>query len=257
MIEKLLELVNDYIPGFEMPNHFPSRASSGRCCHYLISCIQNKHLFLDEQFEELTGYENQKMHQGGMKWWFSIVHSEDFESMLRIILINGFLQAPQKRLEKSYYAEYRIKKPDGSWAWIGETKCVLTISDEGKNDLLLGRLEDISGAKKNNENSLDKVLEEQGETNPLLSAALPLLMPARYKQSASREKKAPAKLTKRELEILNLIGEGYSTKEIAGRLFISINTVETHRRHLLEKMEVKNSMELVKQAGNPFWLKTG
>lgn len=53
--------------------------------------------------------------------------------------------------------------------------------------------------------------------------------------------------TKREIEVLTLIGEGFSSKQIAGKLFISINTVETHRRHLLEKMQVKNSMQLIRQ----------
>jgi DNA-binding NarL/FixJ family response regulator len=62
------------------------------------------------------------------------------------------------------------------------------------------------------------------------------------------------KFTKREVEVLTLIGEGFSSKQIAGKLFISINTVETHRRHLLEKMEVKNSMELIRQATPALWI---
>jgi len=51
---------------------------------------------------------------------------------------------------------------------------------------------------------------------------------------------------------VEMIGEGYSTKQIADKLHISINTVETHRRHLLEKIQVKNSMELIKQTSNAF-----
>ncbi|SIQ33543.1 response regulator transcription factor [Mucilaginibacter lappiensis] len=62
------------------------------------------------------------------------------------------------------------------------------------------------------------------------------------------------KFTKREMEVLTLIGEGFSTKRIAQELFISINTVETHRRHLLEKMEVKNSVELIRQVTRAMWL---
>ena len=60
--------------------------------------------------------------------------------------------------------------------------------------------------------------------------------------------------TKREMEVLTLIGEGFSSKHIADQLCISISTVETHRRHLLEKMEVKNSMQLIKQATYALWL---
>jgi two-component system response regulator NreC len=63
-----------------------------------------------------------------------------------------------------------------------------------------------------------------------------------------------AGLTKREKQILQLIGEGLSTKMIAEKCNISINTVETHRRHLLEKLNVKNSMQLIKEASKVFWL---
>ena len=63
--------------------------------------------------------------------------------------------------------------------------------------------------------------------------------------------------TKREMEVLDLIGEGFSSKQIAGKLFISISTVETHRRHMLEKMEVKNSMQLIRHATHALWLNTG
>jgi len=61
------------------------------------------------------------------------------------------------------------------------------------------------------------------------------------------------KLTERERQILKLIGEGFSTKMIADMLKISINTVETHRRHLLEKLNAKNSMELIRKAFMIFW----
>lgn len=57
-----------------------------------------------------------------------------------------------------------------------------------------------------------------------------------------------AKLTPREREILQLIAEGKNTKEIAGYLFISIKTVETHRRHIKKKLRVDSVAELTKIA---------
>lgn len=56
------------------------------------------------------------------------------------------------------------------------------------------------------------------------------------------------KLTRREKDILRLIVLENSAQEIADKLFISPNTVETHRRHLLEKLNVKNSAGLVRIA---------
>lgn len=62
------------------------------------------------------------------------------------------------------------------------------------------------------------------------------------------EKRPGVPLTKRELEVLQLIAEEYSNSEIAEKLYISIRTVDTHRRNLLEKLGVKNTAGLVKNA---------
>lgn len=55
-------------------------------------------------------------------------------------------------------------------------------------------------------------------------------------------------LTQRELEILKLICEEFSTAEIASRLYISPRTVETHRKHILQKTQVKTIVGLIKFA---------
>ena len=55
----------------------------------------------------------------------------------------------------------------------------------------------------------------------------------------------PVKLTKREIEILKLIAQEYTNQEIAKKLFISTYTVETHRKNLMSKLGVKNSVGLV------------
>lgn len=55
-------------------------------------------------------------------------------------------------------------------------------------------------------------------------------------------------LTKRETEVLKLICDGLSSKKICEKLFISINTVETHRKKILMKLNVKNSAGVVKYA---------
>ncbi|MDM1406374.1 response regulator transcription factor [Myroides sp. DF42-4-2] len=56
------------------------------------------------------------------------------------------------------------------------------------------------------------------------------------------------RLTKREQQVLALIAIGNTSVEIAERLFISVITVESHRRNLLQKFKAKNMIELVKIA---------
>jgi DNA-binding NarL/FixJ family response regulator len=55
-------------------------------------------------------------------------------------------------------------------------------------------------------------------------------------------------LTKREKEILNMLLEGFSTKKIADKLFISYRTVDKHRSNMMEKLKVHNVVDLLNYA---------
>lgn len=55
-------------------------------------------------------------------------------------------------------------------------------------------------------------------------------------------------LTEREIQIVRLIAEGLSSRQIAERLSISVKTVDTHRSNIMEKLGVRNSAELIKYA---------
>ena len=57
-------------------------------------------------------------------------------------------------------------------------------------------------------------------------------------------------LTRREKEVLQLIADGLTNNEMAQKLFISITTVDTHRKNLLAKFEVKNTASLIRIAAN-------
>jgi DNA-binding NarL/FixJ family response regulator len=55
-------------------------------------------------------------------------------------------------------------------------------------------------------------------------------------------------ITPREIEIIDYLSEGYSTKEISNKLFISSKTVERHKSNLLKKMKLRNTAQLIKFA---------
>ena len=72
-----------------------------------------------------------------------------------------------------------------------------------------------------------------------------ILMKSLMKNSNVPEEK---NLSKREKEILSLFAEGLSNAEIAEKLFISIRTVESHKNHIMQKLELKSGVEMVKYA---------
>lgn len=61
-------------------------------------------------------------------------------------------------------------------------------------------------------------------------------------------------LSKRELEVLPLIAKGYSNKEIAEILFVSIKTIEAHKSKIMEKLKLRSRAELVSYAINKGYL---
>ena len=63
-----------------------------------------------------------------------------------------------------------------------------------------------------------------------------------------KEDAATIVLTRREKEVLELIANGMTNAEIAKKLFISVTTVDTHRKNLLAKLEAKNTASLVRIA---------
>ena len=56
------------------------------------------------------------------------------------------------------------------------------------------------------------------------------------------------KLTRREIEVLRLIAEGFTSKEISQKLFLSISTVNSHRMNMMKKLDIHDSTSLVKYA---------
>ena len=55
-------------------------------------------------------------------------------------------------------------------------------------------------------------------------------------------------MSAREREVLQLIAEGWSTKQIASHLYVSIKTIETHRRQIMKKLDLHSIADLTKYA---------
>jgi two-component system, NarL family, response regulator NreC len=83
--------------------------------------------------------------------------------------------------------------------------------------------------------AIETVLADRIYVHPALAARLVLREPE-------------DDLTDREREILRLIALGYTNQEIAGQLFLSVRTIEAHRRHILDKLRLSTRAELVRYA---------
>lgn len=123
-----------------------------------------------------------------------------------------------------------------------DTKYIITMLDAGATGYIL---------KNADKDEMIEAINAVSKGNTYYSQQV---SSAILKQLSARKKAKPITsgndipLTQREIDVLKLIAQEYSNTEIAEELFISIRTVDTHKRNLLEKLELKNTVGLVKYA---------
>lgn len=94
-------------------------------------------------------------------------------------------------------------------------------------------------------NAVNKVASNQQYfTDDVKEKMMQTLLNGQSKDETSQDGVLISSLTKRELQVLKLVAQQYSTREIAEELHISESTVETHRKNLMKKVKVKNSVGL-------------
>lgn len=97
-------------------------------------------------------------------------------------------------------------------------------------------------------NAIEQVYNGQEYLSKSIPNTILMKFINKSKEGSIGETKNVSALTKRELEILRYIAEGYHYKEIGEKLFISARTVETHKNNIMQKLDLKSTIELVKYA---------
>jgi DNA-binding CsgD family transcriptional regulator len=248
ILEKYTELHNELIAECNVPKDFFQQGADEKdYCLFFVSCLQNdKFLYFDESFQSLTGYPNEDFIKGGMDFWLPLICPQDMDEVTqRIIDIHkamsekGFDTANPEPL----VMEYRLKHAAGHWIKIRDKRYIVSFSEGRVIAKSLCRFA-ILEQERPDKDSLNSLLNSKDKKNSRL-----LEVAVEYQNSKNKQN---FNLTKKEKEIVRFIAQGLSTKMIADQCFISIHTVETHRRHLLQKLQVKNSMELVKEVSKHY-----
>ena len=128
---------------------------------------------------------------------------------------------------------------------------MLTVSDE-EADLYEAVKSGASGylLKDSSIEEVAQAIRVVADGQSLISPSMAIKLIDEFKQMSRPERESgPAlRLTERELDVLRLVAQGLSNKDIAARLFISENTVKNHVRNMLEKLQLHSRMEAVMYA---------
>ena len=187
-------------------------------------------------FAKQFGHDQQLSDEMGFAYNASLVHPDDsgfiLESYIKALGFIGSLPAEERKDYKLSYT-FRTKDKTGNYHWAIDQVVVLELDRNNNIWLLLGITDILTGSAiqktgrqlvniKSNE--LYLFIEDSEKSKPVLSA--------------------------REIEVLGLVSQGLPSKQIAGQLFISVNTVNNHRQNILEKTKTCNSAEAIVFAKN-------
>ncbi|WP_010519957.1 response regulator [Croceivirga radicis] len=124
--------------------------------------------------------------------------------------------------------------------------------------LVVSMLHDTTTVQTLTQDNVDGYVPKNAEKEELLTAIETILNGDKYfsqsikevylKGMFSKEEKLEDTLSKREKEVLKLIAQEFTTQEIADQLFLSKHTIESYRKNLISKLEVRNLAGLTKYA---------
>lgn len=191
-------------------------------------------VFYSSNYGRQLGYQPDDYGQTGQQFFENKIHEDDqyTSSVNGVMLLKLFGNfSNQEKLSYKLINEFRIKNSENEYIRLIEQHQVLELDRKGQIWLLLS-IVDIAPNQEDTDGMKSQLLNfKSGKVIPIPSA-----------------EKLEFDLTKRELEILKMVKQGFLSKEISDKLAISVHTVNTHRQRFLEKLGANNSLEAIRFA---------
>lgn len=181
--------------------------------------FKNKILYCSEAFRHVLGYETKEIITGGWEFWFKKINPAEAREIKNKIHFLKQENISGRELNAMTFS-YHIKHSTNKWLFVNHE---LSLHLFNNHFIALNYLYDIS----------------QKEQIEYFLAG---------KKQISSNSITNISISKREKEVLMLIAEGFSSKQIANELYISNHTAIAHRKNLIEKFNVKNTAQLIKEA---------
>jgi DNA-binding CsgD family transcriptional regulator len=184
--------------------------------------------FLNDHFLKIMNESRATILKEGIAILQKKVHKEDFFQCLNITQKAYFEYLRMKPVEKKsvqFRFFFRMKKKRGEYAWFMQSSKHFS-NGEGEAPMEVGYLIELFDPQ--HPLKVMGVLETSYRRMEIYPDGIENLLET---------------LSSRELEILRLIKQGFKTKEISSKLQITTNTIKSHRRNMLKKLEVNNMFQ--------------
>ncbi len=195
---------------------------------FVYSFSQQRYIYCNRAYNKLFGYAPVNLLIGNISFWKSLIHSDDLVNIETKLFE---LREMEAQSINSINFTYRISCDDGQYIVINQDQKYFEFQRKGFVISLI-----------NNVTENHSICQYLNECVNIKSG-----------DKETRSTVEPS-ISKRELEVLKLIGTGMSSKEIADSLCISNHTAISHRKNLIEKFRVKNTAQLIREASRIIWM---
>lgn len=186
--------------------------------------------FFHKGFDQCLGYTINEL---TADFFINILHPADLtmyfkisKALLSFVMDNSDGLIP---FDSSFQINYRVRKKDGNYIQVVRQSTPFIKNADGKVEAYISLCSDITSISESNcikweisgprKERFNDYLDEKDEDENLFSG--------------------------RELDVLKLLSKGYSSAKISEKLFISVNTVNTHRKNLMRKANVNKTIDLL------------
>jgi DNA-binding CsgD family transcriptional regulator len=205
-------------------------------CISVFDLYQRRHVYYSAKYLVTLGWDSERA-KTDMEYSNSLIHPDDLPLLFQagIYYIRMGFSLPDKTQSRDFKTifDYRVIGKDGKYVRVIEQQVPLEFDKSGNVWLALSML-DLSPDK-------DISIPFRGRLMNQRTGEL-----YHFPPEGNSAKQITSSLTNREKEILQLISRGLISKEIADKLYISVNTVNTHRQRIIEKLNVSNTYEAIK-----------
>lgn len=211
-----------------------------------VLCLANiqdqSYIYMSENIKDFIGYDKQEFYDKGLGMTISLLHPSQNEVILGHVfpkMFEYFTKYSYEGRAQDILVSYpsALRDINGVYKWYLHKSSVVLCDEAGRPFIIMKVVFEINDIKKDNIINLNISLKEENQTFTTV-----------YEKTYHPDLDPNAEqLSKRELEVLYHLSQGKSSKEISESLFISEHTVNSHRKNMMRKMEVKRTAELVKK----------
>jgi DNA-binding CsgD family transcriptional regulator len=196
---------------------------------------EQKYEFMSESVLEIAGNKPEEFMESGVQTFLDFMKPESIEVMINVItpkMLECCLQYKDKINALRFSACVEFKTKAGKEGWILLHNHILSSTADGFPILACTTGIEVTSIKKDPYIHYSGAIYDDNETTILYSKNL-------------TGTKTPVNFSKREIQIIQLLCKGETTKEIADKLCVSFDTIKKQRSNILDKSGVKNTAELI------------